>query len=91
MPGKGQDMSRLVGLCNRLSIALLPALTPGHTGANTRFQQTLSLAAAAPLPFQEFLFAASRGNTQRLRDFLDQGFDADSADYGGSVWTSASL
>lgn len=31
----------------------------------------------------EFLFAASRGNTQRLRDFLDQGFDADSADYDG--------
>lgn len=31
---------------------------------------------------QEFLYAASRGDNSRLRAFLDQGFEVDSADYG---------
>ncbi|KAL4435944.1 hypothetical protein ABPG77_000706 [Micractinium sp. CCAP 211/92] len=31
----------------------------------------------------EFLYAASRGDNSRLRSFLEQGFDVDSADYDG--------
>ena len=31
----------------------------------------------------EFLSAASRGSTARVREMLEQGFDANSADYGG--------
>ena len=32
---------------------------------------------------QEFLYCASRGDTSRLRTFLNQGFDPDAADYDG--------
>ena len=33
-------------------------------------------------PLQEFLYAASRGDNNRLRAFLEQGFDVNTADYG---------
>lgn len=41
--------------------------------------QISSLPPPAP---QTFLYAASRGDNGRLRSFLEQGFDPDSADYG---------
>lgn len=39
-----------------------------------------------PPTLQEFLNAASRGNNQRLRYFLEQGFDVDSSDYGAVLF-----
>ena len=38
--------------------------------------------ALCPVPLQTFLYAASRGDNGRLRSFLEQGFDPNSADYG---------
>ena len=69
-------------VCGWPTPALSTLAQLAHPLSAAAFFQEHALPSASPPHLQEILYAASRGNNSRLRDFLEHGFEPDTADYG---------